>query len=897
MGIIRFAINNPIKVAVMVLLLGLFGLLSLFRIPIQLTPNVDRPLITVTTGWEGASPQEVEDNIIRRQEEKLKGLPGLVKMTSSSRDNVGEIQLEFAVGTDKNVALREVSDRLRQVSGYEDREAIDEPVVVATDTAMATPIAWLIFRAHGHDVTTYQDFVEDNVKPILERVPGVASVDVYGGREQEVQVIVDPARLAARGLTFAELERALRMHNVDISAGTITQGKRDLAVRTIGKYESLQQVLNTVVADRPGGPNYVRDVARAVKSYKKPLGFVRSEGEPVLAMPVRRETGTNVLQVMAGLRAAIDKINRQILSGPRDYMELVQVYDETKYINSAIDLVEQNIVLGGLLAIIVLMVFLRSPSATLVVAVSIPVSVVGTFLAVSLLGRNLNVVMLAGMAFAVGMVVDAAVVVLENIYRHRQMGKDRLEAALDGTREVWGAVLAGALTTMAVFIPVLTVQQEAGQLFRDIAVAIASAVGLSLVVTVTVIPSLSARILGRTGAATTGRRLRDLPHSKQFWLIAVGPVALVPLSLVLISNRAAMLVLTAWLGWLALCLLGFVGQRARPEASRFTRWVAAAVYWINGRVWARLAVVGGLTGASLYLSWRLIPPQTYLPNGNRNMVFGMLFSPPGYSLDEFDRIGRIIEPALAPYWQCEPGSPQHQQLSRQWQQLYQRQIRPTMQQQIERIDRQLAALQQQLARASGQQRSMLQGQINSLRRKRGELSLVMNEMAVSPPPIDHFFYVAYMGRAFMGTISKQEGVVKPVANLLNVIGRKIPDCYAVFIQPSIFGFRSSGNSLEVDVRGDDLQKVAAAAGALFAACAGRFGDPPEASPINFARGRHEVRFRPNQEKAKDVGLTVRDVGFIIRAAVDGAIVGEFRDRGKTIDLTLKLAGTANQPPK
>ncbi|MCH8852931.1 MAG: efflux RND transporter permease subunit, partial [Planctomycetes bacterium] len=466
MGIIRFAINNPVKVAVGVILLTLFGVLSVFAIPIQLIPNVDQPQITVKTFWEGASPQEIEREIIERQEEKLKGVSDLKKMTSTSIEGNATIVLEFFVGTDKDASLRDVSDKLRQVSGYPND--VNEPTVQAADAALNSPIAWLIFTAApGEDPSTLKDFAEDKIKPILERAQGVASIDVYGGREREVQIRVDVALMAARGVTFRDLENALRQQNKNISAGTIASGKRDYTWRTLGQFETLEQVENTVIAYGAGGPVYVKDIAKVVSTYKKQYSFVRSVGKPVLAMPVRRQTGSNVIEVMRNLGVQIEKVNREILEPLDRELVLTQLYDETVYIRAAINLVLNNLLYGGAFAVIILLLFLRSGSATAIVALCIPISVVGSFLVVTVLGRTMNVVMLAGMAFAVGMVVDNSIVVLENIYRHRQMGKDRFNAALDGAVEVWGAVLASTLTTMAVFLPVVFLKEEAGQLFQD----------------------------------------------------------------------------------------------------------------------------------------------------------------------------------------------------------------------------------------------------------------------------------------------------------------------------------------------------------------------------------------------------------------------------------------------
>jgi HAE1 family hydrophobic/amphiphilic exporter-1 len=305
--LIHVCIRRPVGVSVGVLLVVLFGLLALFSIPVQLTPNVDVPKVTIRTTWLGASPQEVEREVIDRQEEQLRSVAGLREMRSTSRDNGGDIELEFFPDVNKDTALRDVTDKLRQVRGYPLQ--VEEPSVAAADTARDSEIAWLIlFTQDGGDdtrVVDLRDFAEDHIKPWLDRVPGVGSTDIYGGREREVQVLVDAGQLAARGLTFAQLETALRQQNANLSAGTLAQGKRDYTLRTVGQYESLDEILDTVIAYTPGGPVYVRDVAEVVSTFKKQRGFVRSKGQFVLAFPVRREVGANVIEVMDGLRAAV----------------------------------------------------------------------------------------------------------------------------------------------------------------------------------------------------------------------------------------------------------------------------------------------------------------------------------------------------------------------------------------------------------------------------------------------------------------------------------------------------------------------------------------------------------------------------------------------------------------
>lgn len=798
MGLIRFAIENPVKMAVGVILIVLFGLLSIFQIPIQLTPDVDRPVITVTTHWAGASPQEIESEIIDRQEDKLKGVTNLYKMTSTAVEGQASIRLEFPVTVNKDIAYRDVSDKLRQVSEYP--EEVDEPVMSATDDEMANTIAWLILFSEdgtGQDVAKLKTFVEEQVKPQLERAEGISEVDVFGGLDREIQIEIDPYLLAARELTFRDVEQALRRQNVNISAGTIAQGKREYTYRTVGEYTNTGEIENTVIAYQPGGPVLVRDVATVIDGFKKEYAFVRSKGQFVIAMPARRETGANVITAMESLKERIAVVNREILEPRGLGLELTQVYDETIYIWSAVWLVINNLFAGGLLAIAVLWLFLRSGSATGIIAVSIPISVVGTFLAVTLLGRSLNVIMLAGMAFAVGMVVDNSIVVLENIYRHRSMGKSRLQAALDGAHEVWGAILASTLTTMAVFLPVIFIQEEAGQLFKDIAVAICSAVGLSLVVSVLVIPPLASRFFS--------------------------------------ASRASRI------------------DADRPWA--FAAWVAAMVGRVNRRISTRIAVVSGLTGMAILGSWIIMPAAEYLPAGNQNLVFGMIFSPPGYSVDEFKKMATIVE-------EGDPKDP-WDGVRRAWE-----------------------------VKLGSQEASKLPPVHIPVGRAGTDLR------TITPPPINNFFFVAFQGRAFMGCTSQDPGVVKPLEQAMNGAAQRIPGVFTFFSQSSLFrsGRGSTGNSVEVEIRSDDYDAIVPAAVAIQNRLREKQYLFIQPDPPNFDLGRPELQLVPDRAKAADLGLDVRDLGFALEACIDGAFVGEYNDRGTKIDMALTVARMRDAAP-
>ncbi|MCP5150145.1 MAG: efflux RND transporter permease subunit [Ectothiorhodospiraceae bacterium] len=608
MNLIRLAIDRPIAVIAAVLLTVLFGLVALRTIPIQLAPDVNRPVITVQTLWPGAAPAEVERELVNRQEEQMAGLEGLVTLTSQAEQGRSRVTLEFDVDTNMDRALLLVSNRLDRVAGYPDET--DQPTL---DTAGSedNPIAWFIVRrqpGNERPIHTYGDFVEDVVKDRIERVAGVSRVNVFGGSEREIHVTVQPQLLARYHLTVSDVVRALRDANASLSAGDVDEGKRRYVVRTEGELSTLEAVREVVLRSSSDADTgrlarvTVGEVADVAFGYKDPTASIRMLGEPAMAFNALRQSGANVIETMAGIRAAIAELE----SGPMPDagLTVLQVYDETVYINSAIELVQQNIWVGGTLAAIVLLLFLRSIRATLIISIAIPVSVIGAFVAMAALGRSINVISLAGLAFAVGMVVDAAIVVLENVYRLREEGRSAREAAYQGARQVWGAVLVSALTTVMVFIPILILDLEVGQLFRDIAVAISVAVMLSLVVSITVIPALSQRILrGRVDAGGMDAGL----------------------------TRLRIPVLDTIAGQLVGVTVGFVRRVVRSRLAAIT-------------------VVTVLAVAAAGLAVRFLPKLEYLPEGNRNLVFGVVIPPPGYNLDTMRAIAQRIEDAVRPYW-------------------------------------------------------------------------------------------------------------------------------------------------------------------------------------------------------------------------------------------------------
>ena len=604
MNPIRFAIDRPVAVMAIVIMAVLFGALSLLRIPVQLAPDVRKPIVVVETNWPGAAPAEVEREIVNRQEDAFRGLEGLEIMTSRSRTGRAEVTLEFAVGSDMGDILLLVSNRLDRVGGYPAEAG--EPTL-NTSGSDDSPIAWVTVSAgegNTRHLPEYGDFVEDVVKDRLERIDGVSTVNVFGGVSRELTIVIRPEELARFGITIPEVVQRLRSENISVSAGDIDEGKRRYVVRAEGNLDTVEAVESVVLRSTGQGTSgaigrvRLGDLAEVGFAYKENTARLRFRGEPALAFNVVREQGANVISTMEEVKTVLGELS----AGPVAAQNLVleQVYDETIYIEGAIDLVTQNIWIGGLLAAGVLLLFLRSPRATLVISLAIPVSIVATFVAMAATGRTLNVISLAGIAFAVGMIVDAAIVVLENIYRLRERGMNRRDAAFEGARQVWGAILVSALTTVMVFIPILVMQLEAGQLFRDIAVAISVSVLLSLVVAVTVIPALSSRLL------------------------AGGEQKMLPLPGI-------------------------------DHLARAFRWLVMAYVKLTVRFrLLGLIMVGTIATGAAIAALTFLPKLEYLPEGNRNLVFGFIIPPPGYNLDTTETIAERIEAVARPMWEARP---------------------------------------------------------------------------------------------------------------------------------------------------------------------------------------------------------------------------------------------------
>jgi len=580
----RLSLGNHVGVVVGVILALIFGVITMLSLPIQLTPEVSEPEITITTVWRAASPEEVEADIVEPQEDVLRGLPGMVEIQSKAQRGRGEVTVTFAVGTSMERSLLEVMNRLNRVPRY---PADAEEPILSSVGGDSRAIAWFILKpiaGNDRDIASYQDYIEEVVQTRFERVPGVALSEVRGGREREVRISFDPYKAAELGV---ELPKAAQLAGgaENISAGFADVGKRRYTVRFPGAY-TVDALQDLVIDWREGSPVLLRDVATIDVILEDRDSFVIQNGELSMAVNAHRESGVNVLEVMNGLQQAMQELSEGPLKRAR--LSIEQVYDETIYINRSIDMVVVNLMLGVLAAILVLLWFLRHLRSTLMVAVAIPLAIIPSFMFLDMAGRTINVISLAGLAFAVGMVLDAAIVVLENIVRRRENGETAMEAAAKGTSQVWGALIASTATTVAIFLPVIFLEDEAGQLFADLALTVAAAVVFSLIVAITVLPAAASRWLQSNNMA-------DVHH--HWW----------------------------------------------DNMSR-------GIMWLTSSSRRRFAWIIGLTLLSLSTTYYLFPKPDYLPEGNRNLVFAFILPPPGSNVESLEKeMGQVIAERMAPY--------------------------------------------------------------------------------------------------------------------------------------------------------------------------------------------------------------------------------------------------------
>jgi hydrophobic/amphiphilic exporter-1 (mainly G- bacteria), HAE1 family len=675
MNLVEFSTRRRVTIAMATVTMLLFGTIALFDLKVNLLPDLSFPTLTVRTEYTGAAPSEIENLVTEKVEETVGVVKNLRKLHSVSRTGQSDVILEFAWGTDMDRASMEVRDKLELMQLPLEAK---KPVLLRFNPS-TEPIIRLTLSASGEtsgseaaELMRLRRHAEDELKKRIEPVEGVAAVKVSGGLEDEVQVLIDQQQLARLNLSVGQVIERLRVENVNISGGRIEEGSQRYLVRTINQFANLDEMRELLISTQDGVSVRLRDVARVEQGYKEREAVIRLGGREAVELAIYKEGDANTVQVAERVKGVLERLKKELPPGAT----LTEVDDQSVFIKQALAEVRTEALIGGLLAILIIFFFLRSGWSTLVIGLSLPISIVTTFFFMGQLGLSLNVMSLAGLALATGMVVDDSIVVLESIAKARERGLGILEAAIVGTREVSMAVVASTLTTVAVFFPLVFVHGVAGQLFRDQALTVTIAMLISLLVSLTLIPMLSSlkakaplAYADEPGGAALwrqliafGRRLYRLPLVEQGRSSALrwaGWVLLLPLKLALLPLLLLALLLTLLvpglvfaIGWLG----GWIGRILAATLGRLLSAIGALLMRGYDRIeagYARLlpkalqqrTLVLGFAGGAFLAALLVLPTlgMDLIPQLAQDRFEMTVKLPPGTQLRDTDALVRELQ--------------------------------------------------------------------------------------------------------------------------------------------------------------------------------------------------------------------------------------------------------------
>ncbi len=497
MNIARFSVHRPVFTTMVVLIVIILGGISLSHLPVDLMPDISYPTLSISTSYESASPEEIEELVTLPVEQAMAAVPGVEEVSSVSTEGNSNVRVSFTWGTDLDAAANDIRDRLDRVIPRLPEDA-DRPSLRKFDPA-SFPI--LILGASSKlDPIQTRRILEDDIKYRIERVPGVAALDIWGGLEREIHVDINPEKIKALEISLNQVINRIRTANITLPAGTIETGNFEVALRTPGEYKSLEQLRNTTVAVYEGSPVRLWEVADVTDAWARIRRIVRVNGETGIRLSISKQSGTNTVEVAKRVLDELENIGRDI-----PQIKIIPIIDTSEYIQRSISNVGSAAMFGGLFAVFVLLLFLRNIRSTLIIAAAIPISIIATFMMVYFGGFTLNIMTLGGLALGVGMLVDNAIVVLENIYRMRENKIAPDVAAIRGTEEVTGAIIASTLTTLAIFLPLVFIRGMAGVMFTQLAFVVSFALFCSLGVALTLIPMLTSRFMRPSNMVVTDR--------------------------------------------------------------------------------------------------------------------------------------------------------------------------------------------------------------------------------------------------------------------------------------------------------------------------------------------------------------------------------------------------------
>lgn len=481
------ALKRPVTTVIMVLLVVLLGLIAFNRVNVDLLPNITYPVAVVITTYEGVGPEEIETMVTRPIESAVATVTNINKLSSSSSTGSSMVMAQFNWGTNMDMATLDMREKIDLIEGYLPDE-VSKPIIVQFDPSML-PVMQLGV-ASKLDMVSLKNFLEDVLVPRLERLEGVAQVNLTGGLEREILITVDQTRLNNYYTSFSNISNALLMENLNLSGGHVSRGNTDLLVRVTGKFASIEEIENILIPTATGNV-LLKDIAEIKDTYKEVTSISRLNGKESIGITIQKQADANTVAVSRRVQAELARI---VEESELD-LEFIPIMDQADYIELAIGNVGNNAIVGGLLAVVILLIFLKNIRSTIIIAVSIPVSIITTFLLMYFSNLTINMMTLGGLALGIGMLVDNSIVVLENIYRYRSEGYSKLEAAREGTKEVGMAIMASTLTTIVVFLPVVFMGGIAAEIFKELSLTVTFSLLASLIVAITLIPVMSAKIL------------------------------------------------------------------------------------------------------------------------------------------------------------------------------------------------------------------------------------------------------------------------------------------------------------------------------------------------------------------------------------------------------------------
>jgi HAE1 family hydrophobic/amphiphilic exporter-1 len=489
MSIPRTAIERPVTMFMISFVIVLLGAISLVQLPVDLLPDLTFPSLTVRVGYPGVGPREIEETITRPIEQTVSAVAGLDQLSSTSSEGSSTVRLNFVWGTDLGEAADDLRSRIDRIRGRLPEDA-DPPIIFKFDSS-SWPIMTIAVSAEG-DMTQVQlrEMAERILSPRLERVNGVAAVTVQGGLRRQIRVDLSKEKITALGLPVDQIVRVLRTENQNIPVGEINEGSLTYLVRSPGQFNNLDEIRNLVVLTREGVPVYMRDIAEVRDGTEDFRQFTRVNGKPGVQMRVTKQSGENTVAISEAVHREVTRINREVPG-----VALTVSNDSAVFIEQSIASVREAVMLGSVFVILIIFVFLRSWRSTLIICTSIPISIIGTFALLFFGGYTLNTMTFGGLALGVGMIVDASIVVLENTQRHLEMGKPVKQAAIEGSEEIWSAILASTLTHIAVFVPLFFLTGFSSVLFKQLSVVVVFSLLMSLFVAVTLVPVLCSLLM------------------------------------------------------------------------------------------------------------------------------------------------------------------------------------------------------------------------------------------------------------------------------------------------------------------------------------------------------------------------------------------------------------------